>query len=1005
MEKWLLKKNHFILCLLFLLVFGAHSSLAQNRTVTGVLLDKQTNEPLIGASVVIKGTSTGTAADIDGKFSLEVNSPNAILVCRFIGYNSIDFPLNGATNVTISLSPDTEILDEVVVIGYGTMRKSDLTGSLSSVKAEDVTAFTVANPIQALQGRVPGVSITSNTGSPEGNFSIRIRGTNSIRGDNTPLYVIDGIPTNVSSINNYDIESIEVLKDASATAIYGSRGANGVILITTKKGKTGKTSVDYNFEYGIQSQINKVDMMDATEYAKLYNEQRVIATGNEYFTTEQIAGFGKGTDWQSLVFKDAPVQNHNVSITGGSEKTKIFASGSLMLRDGLIPNSSYNKYNIRSSIDHAINDYFDMSLIASYTRTDKHTQDSGGENRGGSIIGAAISSPPTLTPYNEDGSYRNLRLAYPFMSNNLNNPINRINEISNKTKADLTNVNAAIAWKPVKGLSIKSSLGIESLNYRTDNYRTSEYLYTVSNASVSSNQQTTIINENIANYDLTIADNHRLNLMGGFSYQEYTETSLSASGTGFLSDAPESYQLAGASSFGTPSTSFKDWTLMSYLGRINYSYKGKYLATASIRADGSSRYSKGDKWGYFPSAALAWRISDEGFMKDLSFLSDLKLRLGWGSTGSTAISPYTTMNMLSQGKTPASGDLYTYYAASTTFPANLKWETTTQWNLGLDLSLLNQRLRITADYYYKKTTNLLNSVSLPPSTGYSNTIQNIGEMSNRGIELQVDADLIRSKDFLWNASVNFAMNKNRVEKLYDGYDIFGSNVDLAYISGTINLIREGEPLGVFYVYTADGYDENGQLKYVDFDNDGNLTNEDRSVLGNPHPDFTYGINSMIQYKDFEFSFFLQGSQGNDIFNVSEVSNYDYGMGLNLKRDVLHSHWSSSNTAEQNSAAKYPKLTANQNLVYSDRFIENGSYLRLKNVSLAYRLPIQKWKINSYLSQVQIYVSAQNLLTITNYSGMDPEVNSWGGANSVNLGLDFLTYPNSKTISFGAKVSF
>lgn len=868
-----------------------------------------------------------------------------------------------------------------------------------------MTAFTVANPIQALQGRVPGVVITSNTGSPEGNFSIRIRGTNSIRGDNTPLYVIDGIPSNASSINNYDIESVEVLKDASATAIYGSRGANGVILITTKKGKTGTTSVDYNFEYGMQSQIKKLDMMNGTEWGELYNEQRLIATGKEYFTAEQIAAFGKGTDWQSLVFKDAPVQNHNVTISGGTEKTRILASGSLMLRDGLIPNSLYNKYNVRSSIDHAINDYFDLSLIASYTRTDKHLKSSSGSNRGGSLIGGAIASPPTLTPYNEDGSYQDLRLAYPFMSNALYNPINLINETSNKTKADLSNVNAALTWKPVKGLSIKSSLGIESLNYRTDSYTTSKYLYSSSSASVSSNQETTIVNENIANYDLTIAENHRLNLMGGFTYQEYKGTSLSASGNGFLSDAPESYQLGAAANHGTPGTSYTKWVLMSYLGRANYSYKGKYLATASIRADGSSRYSKGDKWGYFPSAALAWRISDEDFLKDADFLSDLKLRVGWGATGSTAISPYTTMNMLSQGKAPANGDVYTYYAASTTFPANLKWETTTQWNFGMDLSLLDQRLRITADYYYKKTTNLLNSVSLPASTGYSNTIQNIGEMSNRGFELLIDGDLIRTKDFLWNASVNFALNKNRVEKLYDGNDIYGSSVGLSYIDGTINLIREGEPLGVFYVFKEDGYDENGQLKYIDVDNDGNLTTEDRFVLGDPNPDFTYGLNSTIQYKDFEFSFFLQGSRGNDIYNVGETANYDYGMGLNLRKDVLYSHWSSSNTPEQNAVAKYPRLTANQNLVHSDRFIEDGSYLRLKNISLAYRLPIQKWSPGHWLKGIQLYVSAQNILTITDYSGMDPEVNSWGGGNSVNLGLDYLTYPNSKTISFGVKVSF
>lgn len=986
---------------LFLLSLPAYTQ----QMISGRITEERTGDPLVGVNVVVKGSSSiGTISDLNGQYKLEIPQ-NSVLLFSFIGYKSQEIAAGNQKVLDVVMLEDTETLDEVVVVGYGTMRKSDLTGSLSSVKAKDMTAFTVANPIQALQGRVPGVVITSNTGSPEGNFSIRIRGTNSIRGDNTPLYVIDGIPANASSINNYDIESVEILKDASATAIYGSRGANGVILITTKKGQTGRTTVDYNFEYGVQAQIKKMDMMDATEYAKLYNEQRMIATGKEYFTADQIASFGKGTDWQSLVFKDAPIQNHNITISGGTEKTKVLASGSVMLRDGLIPNSLYNKYNIRSSIDHAINDHFDVSLITSYTRTDKHMKSSSGGNRGGSLIGGAFSAPPTLIPYNEDGSYQDLRLAYPFMSNALYNPINLINETSDKTKADLSEVNAALAWKPVKGLSLKSSLGIESLNYRSDGYTTSKYLYSSSSASVSTNQQTSIINENIANYDLTIAKDHRLNVMGGFTYQEYKGTSLSASGDGFLSDAPESYQLGAASNFGTPSTGYTKWVLMSYLGRVNYSYNSKYLATASIRADGSSRYSKGDKWGYFPSAALAWRISDEAFLKDVSFLSDLKLRLGWGATGSTAISPYTTMNMLSQGKTPANGDVYTYYAASTTYPANLKWETTTQWNYGLDLSILDQRLRITADYYYKKTTNLLNSVSLPASTGYGNTIQNIGEMSNRGIELLVDADLVRTKDFLWTASVNFAINKNRVEKLYDGADIYGGSVGLSYMDGSVNLIREGEPLGVFYVFKDNGYDDKGQLKYIDVDGDGNLTTEDRFILGDPNPDFTYGLNSTIQYKNLEFSFFLQGSQGNDIYNVGETANYDYGMGLNLRKEVLYSHWSASNTAEQNAVAKYPKLTANQNLVHSDRFIEDGSYLRLKNISLAYNIPVQKWKPGFWLKGVQLYVSAQNLLTITNYSGMDPEVNSWGGGNSVNLGLDYLTYPNSKTVSFGAKVSF
>ncbi len=1005
MKKWLFKKNHSIMCLLFMFIMSAFNLMAQNKTITGVLLDKQTNETLVGASVVIKGTSIGTATDLDGKFMLEVNDPNATLVCRFIGYDTQEFPLQGQSNVTIFLSPDTEVLEEVVVVGYGTMRKSDLTGSLSSVKAKDMAAFTVSNPIQALQGRAPGVVITSNSGAPEGNFSIRIRGTNSIRGDNTPLYIIDGIPSNPSSINNQDIESVEVLKDASATAIYGSRGANGVILITTKRGKVGATSVVYEGSYGIQSQIKKIDMMNATEWAQYYNEQQLNDNGKEFLTAEQIAALGKGTDWQSLVFKDAPIQNHNITVSGGTEKTQILISASAMLRDGLIPNSYYNKYNLRSNIDHAINDYFDVSLTTSFARTNKMTKNSGGGNRGGTLIGAAISAPPSTTPYNADGSYQDLRLSYSFMSNALYNPINLINEQSNETEADLSNNNIALTYKPIKGLSIKSSLGIETNNYRDDNYTTSKYLYSSSNASVGSTKQATYVNENIVNYNTTINKLHRIDLMGGFSYQESIYKYMSASGNGFISDAPKTHQLGAASTFGTPSTSYTKWSLMSYLTRLNYSFNSKYLATISFRADGSSRYSEGDKWGYFPSVALAWRISDESFIKNIEQISDMKLRVGYGETGSTAIDPYTTLNMLSQGKTPVDGDLHTYYAAKSTLPAALKWETTTQYNIGLDLSLFNQRIKITADYYDKTTRDLLNAVTLPASSGYSTTIKNIGKMSNKGFEFLIDGDIIRTKQLSWNASANIAFNKNEVKELYGGKDIYGSRVGLSYIEDFINLIRVGEPLGVYYTYKETGYDANGNLMYEDSDGNGVLTNDDKYITGNPHPDFTYGFNSDLQYRNFEFSFFFQGSYGNDVFNVGETANLDTGIGLNIKRDVLYSHWKPGNSEEQNRMAKYPKASRNVKQNYSDRYIEDGSYLRLKNVTLGYNLPVDKWGVKSWMKGIKIYVSAQNILTFTKYSGMDPEVNSWGGGNSTNLGLDYLTYPNSKSVTFGAKIQF
>lgn len=990
-----------LICLL--VMFCCSITVFAQHVVKGKITDTKTGEPLVGVNVILKGvTSSGTISDLNGDYSLSVPE-SSILVFSYIGYLNQEIAVKNQPVINVFLSEDVEALDEVVVVGYGTMRKRDLTGSLTQVKAKDMQALTVPNPIQALQGRVPGVVITSNTGSPEGNFTIRVRGTNSIRGGNDPLYVVDGMPVNPSSINSQDIASVEVLKDASATAIYGSRGANGVILITTKKGNTGTTSVSYDGNYGIQSLIKKMDMMDAGEWAQIVNEQQLNDVGKEYFTPAQVTAFGKGTDWQDLVYKNAAIQNHNLTISGGNEQTQVLISGSLMLRDGIIKPSSYNKYNLRGNINHKINDKFDVALIMAYARTTKDQQNSSGSNRGGSVIGAAVSAPPSVSPYNEDGSYNNIMLSYPFMSNALFNPLNIINEQRSKVNANLINTNAALTYRPVKGLSLKTSVGIENLDYRSDSYTTSKYLYGANSASVSQNTETTIINENIANYTATLETDHRLDFMGGVTYQQYEARSMGANGSGFISDAPETDQLGAASAFGTPSTGYSKWVLMSYLARANYSFKGKYIATLSFRADGSSRYSEGSKWGYFPSAALAWRISDEPFMKDFEKLSDLKFRLGYGETGSTAISPYATLNMLSQGKAPVNGGVSTYYAASTTLPSDLRWETTAQWNVGIDLSLFDSRLRVTADYYQKMTRDLLNSVALPASTGYDTTIKNIGKMSNKGFELLVEGDIFRTKDFDWSLSANFALNRNKVVKLYGGKDVFGSRVGLSYIEDFINLVREGEPLGVFYTYKEDGYDTDGNLKYVDRDANGVLNNDDKFVTGDPNPDFTYGLNSDMRFKDFEFSFFFQGSQGNDVFNVAETANLDQGMGLNLKRDVLYSHWSSNNTDAQNAAAKYPKITRKLKLNYSDRYVEDGSYLRLKNISLGYNLPVSKWNAGSWLKGVKVYVSAQNMLTITSYSGRDPEVSSWGGG--INAGLDYLTYPNVKSVTFGAKVQF
>ena len=991
-----------LLVILFGCSMGVNTFAQRQQTKAIQVVVKDALGPLAGANVAVKGTSIGSNTDGSGSVTLSNVPANAVLEISFVGYKTQDVSVSGQTALEVFLEEDTNLLDELVVIGYGMVKKRDLTGSVSQVKAKELTQFTVSNPMQALQGRVPGLQLTANSGSPQGNFNIRIRGTNSIRGGNSPLYIIDGLPANASSINPYDIESIEVLKDASATAIYGSRGANGVILVTTKSGRSGRTQVNYNFEYGLQTVRKTYDMLDAADYMRFQNIQQINDTGKAYFTDAEIAAAGKGFDWQKAVYNEAAaVKLHNISVSGGNEKSKFMVSGSAMLRDGIIKTTDYDKYNLRSSIDHDINKYWNVAVKMGYAYVLRHTKfDSYGSNRGGSVVSSAFLAPPTQTPFNEDGSYNDLKLAYPFMSNAIINPINFIDRSTSKTEANLIDLNCAITFKPFKGFSIKSSWGMENNDYRSDSYTNSKNIYGGTSASVSFARNTVAINENIANYNVTIARDHSINLMGGFTYQQSITKNLGGSGTGYLSDATETYNLGSAETPGIPSSSFSKWVLMSWLARANYSYKGKYLLTVSGRYDGSSRYSPGSKWGFFPSGAVAWRVSEEPWLRDNPTISDLKVRASYGVTGSTAISAYATMNMLSSGVTPADAKgVVPYFTPSTTYPGDLKWESTSQYDVGIDLGLFNNRLRFTADAYYKLTTDLLNAVNLPRSSGYTSTIKNIGSMSNRGLEFLLEGEIVSTRDWSWTASANLSLNRNRIEKLAGGDDIYGSSIGMAFFSGTVNLLREGEPMGVYYVYKSDGFQEDGKFKYLDVNDDGKLNNDDKLILGNPHPKFIGGFSTEVSWRGLSLSMFWQGSYGNDVYNVAGSQFYDYGFGLNVPYEVYNNHWDANNTAEQNAKAKYPKITMNANLQHSDKLIEDGSYLRLKNIQLGYALPL-KW---DWVKRVNVYVSAQNYLTFTKYSGLDPEVNSYG--SDTTIGIDWYSYPMSKTISFGANLTF
>jgi len=868
-----------------------------------------------------------------------------------------------------------------------------LTGSVSQIKSEALNAFPSTNILQALSGRTSGVQVLQTTGSPGSSISIKIRGSNSIQGSNEPLYVVDGFPiNNPTAFNNSDIESIEILKDASSTAIYGSRGANGVVMITTKKGKAGKNIVDFESSYSSQSLIRKLDLMNAGEYAALYNIKALNDKVAPYFTDSEIKNFGNGFDWQDFIYQTAPVLSTSLNVNGGNEKTKFSISGSILNQDGIINGSTYDRYSIRSNLDHQFSKKFSAILSSTFTRINTDRMDSGGGSRGNTLIASQLA-PPTLTPYNDNGTYRVLATVYPFVAPDLINPLNFLNEQSTLVKANIALINAALIFNPTKEITIKISGGLENRDDRTDSYTTRNFINSAGSANASTGQFTSLLNENTISYTNSFNNKHNISAVAGLTYQDFLSTSLSGSGTGFLSDVFETYNLGAATTPGIPGSGYSKSVLLSYLGRINYNFKSKYFITASYRADGASKFSKGNKWGYFPSAALAWRISEEDFLKDNSLISNLKLRTSWGTTGSQAIGPYVTLNQLFSGKTTFNDALYNTFAPGTNLPGNLKWETTEQMDIGFDLGIKKNLFVITADLYLKNTKDLLNTIVLPSSLGFTSTIQNVGKVQNKGLELGLDAQIFTGT-FGWDINANISFNRNKVVKLNNGEDILGGSVNVVALADNTNILREGRPIGQFWGYMEDGYDDLGKIKYKDLTPDSKLTIADKTYTGDPNPDFIYGLNSNMSYKNFELNIFFQGTYGNDLFNLSSVSyTADYVSGMNMIKDVLENSWTPTNTK-----AKYPIISRNTSINVSDRFIEDGSYLRLKNVQLTYNIPVKSLGLNK-IQSLQLYMSGQNLFTLTNYSGWDPEVNSAG------FGIDNKSYPMSKSITFGVRARF
>jgi TonB-linked SusC/RagA family outer membrane protein len=964
---------------------------SKKRRITGKVVDEK-GLPIIGATVMVKGTKIGAAADVNGQFALDDIPSNAIITANCVGY-VVQSKKAANGNLTFVLAEETKSLDEVVVIGYGVQRKRDLSGSIASVKGDVVNQFANTSVATALQGRISGVQVQQDNGQPGAGIQVRIRGANSIIGNNEPLWIINGFPGDINMINTADIETVEVMKDASATAIYGSRGSNGVVIVTTKQAKQGKVSVEYNGSISAQNLAKELKLLNAPEYMDYLNEKAAVSGKPSIYTQSDIDGAIHSTNWQRELFRTAWVSDNSINISGGTDKIQSSFGLSSLDQQGIVKNNGYRRVTMRGALNYEISKYFSAEGSLIYSRTNHDQMNSQGGSRGTSVIGSTLILPPTATPHYDDGTWNDFQ-TQPISPLN---PLAYVNEIKNKWHSNRVMANAALVIKPIKGLNIRLSGNINSEETRKDYYKSLKYPGSKGAASINTSETVDFTSNNIVTYNTSFNKKHHITVMGGVTYEESTTKAFnSGTAESFISDVMESYDLDAATVKGLPTSGYSKWNLLSFLGRINYNFDDRYLLTASIRADGSSRYSKGNKWGYFPSAAFAWRLQQEPFLENAEWLNDLKLRVSYGVTGSTAISPYSTQNTLYTGNIVLGKNTIVAYIPNDTYTGGLKWETTAQTNIGVDFAAFHNRLRLTADFYYKKTTDLLNNVEMPRSSGYTTALRNIGSISNKGFEVQLDGRIIDSS-LKWDAGLNFSLNRSKVLSLSDGKDIFGATLNNTILNDQLNLMREGKQMYLFYGYKENGYDDKGHIVYQDIDGQNGITTADKTIIGNPNPDFLLNFSTSISYKGFTLSAFLQSCVGNDIYSLSMAAEaYDYGYNGNTLHEVYTNHWTAENTN-----ARYPNLDQTSYKM-SDRFVYDGSYLKLKNLELSYEIPVAKLK---FLKRANVYVSAQNLFTITSYPFWDPDVNAYGGGSSMIQGVDSYCYPSVRSYTLGARIVF
>ena len=1016
-----------ILCFLIMVMFSVVSFAQQAFKGTVTTEDK---EPLPGVSIAVKGTVTGTVSDLNGNFLLDLK-PGDVLIASYLGFKTQEITVGNKSSIEIVMKEDAALLDEIVVVGYGTQKKSDVTGSVSSLKPEELQGISMTRTDEALQGQIAGVQIVNNDASPNSKISIRIRGVNSITAVSEPLVIIDGMQGgNMSDVHPNDIASIEVLKDASATAIYGSRGAGGVILITTQKGASKKPSITYNGFFTLSQISKKMDLMNAEEYANYINQNRLARGLAEIFTGKEGAlpapeyYRNKSTDWQDEIYRLGYTQNHHLAIRGKSENIAYSIAGDYIDTKGIVINSQYQKFSMRSNFAIDLHEKVRLNLNGFFASSKDRPTTLDSRDQYGSPVYAALNYAPTRPVYEEDGTYSKPGGGYG--SNTEYNPVALANEPVTLNRLNTVIINPELEIQILKNLKFSTSASYQ-LNDGEYNWYYNEKIIgnstpndkSIRTASISDDKWIHFQNTNILNFEDVFNEKHRLGVTAVLEQQFTKATSNYAASSGFLTNEKQYKNLGLGENALSPSSYESYQTLLSYMGRINYTYLDRYSLALTMRSDGASVFAKNNKWGYFPSVGVAWNISNEKFMENINALNNLKLRLSYGTVGNQAISPYQSLNLLVTGGKPSysfdGGNSLTPGVALSTAAgnSNLKWEVTKQFNGGVDLSLFNGRLNFTIDAYRKITTDLLFEKQLYLASGQATQMVNTGKIRNQGIEIVLGGSPVQKKFFDWNSNFTFSLNRSKVLELNDGIDEI--NLGSPGMPGFNDAIRleVGQPIGLVKGFQYEGVwksDERvlaeaygvkpGSPKYLDKDNNGVIDSNDMVTIAKTLPDFTYSWNNNFRFGNVTLGLLFVGVQGNDIVNLGRFMIEGNSDGLSRK---LLQRWTPEN--ENTNIPGHDDLGNQRN---SSQWVENGSYLRLKNLTLGYNIPPKLLK-KARISSLRIYATGANLFTITKYKGYDPEANNASniasGDTAPYSGFDMGSYPSQRKYTIGLDITF